>query len=219
MAEASFERRTVLGPERLSTPELLALLLGPPGRAPATIRRAWRLLDRFPTLRRLASATPGELGAAGGLSPVTAERLAAAFALGRRAAQHRVPMGMPFRSSLDIFERFHPLLRDAKKERFLVVLLDAKNRVLREEQVSEGHLTSALVHPREVFGVAMRESAGALICVHNHPSGDPEPSPEDVELTRRLVAVGELVGIRILDHLVIGDGAFVSFLDRGWIRT
>jgi DNA repair protein RadC len=215
--ECHAERHTQV-PERLSTPDLLAVLLGPASRAPAAVRCAWRLLDRFPTLRRLAVATPGELSVAGGLSPESASRLAAAFALGRRAAQQRMPIGASFRSSLDIFERYHPVLRDAKKERFLVVLLDAKNRVMRDEQVSEGHLTSALVHPREVFGVAMRESASALLCVHNHPSGDPEPSTEDVELTRRLVAVGELVGIRILDHLIVGDGAFVSFLDRGWIH-
>ena len=95
------------------------------------------------------------------------------------------------------------------------VLLDGKNRVLRDERVSEGSLTSSLVHPREVFAPAIRESASAMVFVHNHPSGDPEPSPEDLEITRRLCAVGELVGIPVLDHVVIGDGAFVSFLDRG----
>ena len=97
------------------------------------------------------------------------------------------------------------------------MLLDAKNRVMRDEAISEGSLTSSLVHPREVFATAIRESAGGLVCVHNHPSGDPEPSPEDMDITRRLCAVGELVGIRVLDHVVIGDGRYVSFLDRGWI--
>jgi len=101
------------------------------------------------------------------------------------------------------------------KEQFWAVLLDGKNRVLREERVSEGSLTASLVHPREVFAPAIRESAGALVLVHNHPSGDPTPSVEDVEITRRLCAVADLVGIRVLDHVVVGDGAFVSFLERG----
>lgn len=95
------------------------------------------------------------------------------------------------------------------------MLLDGKNRVLREERVSEGSLTASLVHPREVFAPAIRESAGALVFVHNHPSGDPTPSVEDVEITRRLCAVADLVGIRILDHVVVGDGTYVSFLERG----
>ena len=98
-----------------------------------------------------------------------------------------------------------------------MVMLDAKNRVMREARVSEGILTASLVHPREVFAPAIREAAAGIVVVHNHPSGDPEPSPEDHEVTARLCAVGELVGIRVLDHVVIGDGCYVSFLERGLI--
>jgi len=96
-------------------------------------------------------------------------------------------------------------------------MLDGKNRVIREICVSEGILTASLVHPREVFVPAIRESAAGIVLVHNHPSGDPEPSPEDLEVTHRLTAVGELIGIRVLDHVVIGDGRYVSFLERGLI--
>ena len=99
-----------------------------------------------------------------------------------------------------------------------MVMLDAKNRVMREARVSEGILTASLVHPREVFAPAIREAAAGIVVVHNHPSGDPEPSPEDHEVTARLCAVGELVGIRVLDHVVIGDGCYVSFLERGLIQ-
>jgi len=106
-------------------------------------------------------------------------------------------------------------MRDLRKEQFWAILLDGKNRVLREERVSEGSLTASLVHPREVFAPAIRESAGAFVFVHNHPSGDPTPSVEDVEITRRLCSVADLVGIRVLDHVVVGDGAYVSFLERG----
>jgi DNA repair protein RadC len=229
------------GPDRLSTPDLLEVLLGgaPPllaggegaaggagasgeagaGTGPGRGRRAdeaWAVLERFESLRRVAAGSVAELAAAG-LSADGAVRVAAAFALGRRAAGEGVRRGAPFATSADIFERYHPLLRDARRERFLTVLLDGKNRVMRDEWVSEGSLTSSLVHPREVFARAIRESAGAVVFVHNHPSGDPEPSPEDVEVTRRLCSAGEIVGIRVLDHVVIGEAAYVSFLDRGWL--
>jgi DNA repair protein RadC len=177
---------------------------------------AWAVLERFESLRRIASGSVAELEATG-LSADAAVRVAAAFALGRRAAGEGVRKGEPFASSAEIFRRYLPALRDARRERFVAVLLDGKNRVMRDEWISEGSLTSSLVHPREVFARAIRESAGALVFVHNHPSGDPEPSPEDVEVTKRLCNVGEIVGIRVLDHVVIGEGTYVSFLDRGWI--
>jgi DNA repair protein RadC len=199
------------GADASSDVDLLTVLVGSPG-ADAQARA---LLARFRSLRRAACASPQELRVVLGVPEAAAARLAAAFALGRRTAAGLFGKGAPFRASADIFERYHPHLRDAKKERFLAVMLDGKNHVLREERVSEGSLTSSLVHPREVFAPAIRESASALVFVHNHPSGDPEPSPEDLDITRRLCAVGEIVGIRVLDHVVIGDGAFVSFLDRG----
>jgi DNA repair protein RadC len=204
------DRLLLQGADACSDADLLAVLLGG-GREGA----AASLLHGFGSLRRVACASPQEMRASGAVPAGAAARLAAAFALGRRAAAGRWEKGEPFRASRDIFERYHAHLRDARKERFIAVLLDGKNRVLRDERVSEGSLTSSLVHPREVFAPAIRESASALVFVHNHPSGDPEPSPEDLEITRRLCAVGELVGIPVLDHVVIGDGAFVSFLDRG----
>jgi DNA repair protein RadC len=218
------------GPERLSTPDLLEVLLGGqpipgqqvPGGIPSPLsersasRDAWAVLERFESLRRIASGSVAELRAAG-LSTDGAVRVAAAFALGRRAAGEGLKKGAPFVASSDIFERYLPAFRDARRERFLAILLDSKNRIMRDEWISEGSLTSSLVHPREVFARAIRESAGALVFVHNHPSGDPEPSPDDVEVTKRLCTVGEIVGIRVLDHVVIGEGAYVSFLDRGWI--
>ena len=118
----------------------------------------------------------------------------------------------------DLFKHFHPALRDLKHELFKVVLLDAKNTVLKETTVSEGSLTLSIVHPREVFAFAVRESAAAVILLHNHPSGDPTPSLEDRQLTDRLVAVGKLLGIRVLDHVIIGDSRYVSFADEGWLK-
>ena len=215
--DALTERILVEGPDLLSTAELLTVVLAVPGRSREARADARAVLDALGTARRVSSASVGELSSVARLSAGSAARLAAACALGRRAGAEVLPRGAPFTTSLEIFERYYPLLRDARRERFLCVMLDAKNRVMRHEAISEGSLTSSLVHPREVFGAAIRESAGGLVFVHNHPSGDPEPSPEDYEITRRLCSVGELVGIRVMDHVVIGDGAFVSFLDRGWI--
>jgi DNA repair protein RadC len=211
------ERLLAYGAESLSTQELLSLLVADTDGQPARSEHADRLLSGFGTLRALGLASAHELERKHGLGSTTALRLTAALALGRRLQSERVPRGRLLKESGEIFRCFHARLRDLRKERFIAVLLDAKNRVIREDQVSEGILTASLVHPREVFAPAMREAAAGLVLVHNHPSGDPEPSPEDHEVTHRLCAVGELVGIRILDHVVIGDGRYVSFLERGLI--
>ncbi len=202
------ERLLARGADTLTTRDLLGLL---------TARPADGLLRRYGTLRRLARASPMELVREPGVGRASAVRVAAALALGRRLHAERLQVGRRLHRSVEIFDAYHARMRDLRKERFLAVMLDAKNRVLREERVSEGSLTASLVHPREVFGPAIREAAAGLVLVHNHPSGDPEPSPEDIEVTRRLCAVGELVGIRVLDHVVIGDGRYVSFLERGMI--
>ena len=209
------DRLLAYGAESLSTPELLHLLVSDrPTPAKGRIRR---LLRGYPSLRQLGLASPRELQVEHGLHATPALRLSAAFALGRRLHAERTPRGHLLKESGEIFHFFHARLRDLRKERFIAVLLDAKNRVIREDPISEGILTASLVHPREVFRAAMREAAGGIVLVHNHPSGDPEPSPEDHEVTARLCAVGELVGIRVLDHVIIGDGRYVSFLERGLI--
>ncbi len=205
------ERLYACGPEALSNGDLLAVLL------PAGARS--RLLSHYGSLRALSTASAQEFQVDHGLGRVTALRLAAAFALGRRVRGERIRPGRLLRKSNEIFRHFHDRLRDLKKEVFVSVMLDGKNRVIREERISEGILTASLVHPREVFMPAIKEAAAGIVLVHNHPSGDPEPSPEDHEVTARLCAVGELVGIHVLDHVVIGDGRYVSFLERGLIQT
>ncbi len=226
------DRLLALGAESLSTQDLLSVLVTERTSRTAiestaiestAVERpgAVELLDTselingFGSLRAMAAATARELQVAHGVGRTTALRLAAAFALGRRVRSERLPRGRLLRESAEIFTAFHERLRDLKKERFLTVMLNGKNRVIREVCVSEGILTASLVHPREVFVPAIRESAAGIVLVHNHPSGDPEPSPEDLEVTRRLAAVGELVGIRVLDHVIVGDGRYVSFLERG----
>ena len=198
--------------EGISDVELLALLLdaaedtvleGP-------LERAGRLLDRCGSLRGIASKTTSELSSEGGLASRDALRILAALALTRRFAGETIERGRPFRSARDVFEHFRLRFLDRRRERFVVVLLDGKHRVLREETVSVGSLSASLVHPREVFRPAVRHSAAAVVLVHNHPSGDCDPSGEDLEVTRRLARAGELLGIPVLDHVVIGERDFTS---------
>lgn len=153
-----------------------------------------------------------------GIGPAKAAQLKAAIEIGKRALAHPLSTGQPIRSSRDVFQAYAPRLRDLRHETFQLLLLDAKHALIRETTISEGTLTASLVHPREVFSIAVRESAAAVICVHNHPSGDPTPSSEDRVLTRRLQEAGEVLGIPVLDHVVIGDGRYISFADRGWME-
>lgn len=209
------ERLLRHGADALADEELLALVLGSGGRGRSAEVCARELLERHGTLRRLSTRAPRELQEVGGIGGAQAARLAAVFTLSRRLMGERLRPGMLFANPRQIFEHYHGPLRDKKREMFLVVLLDARHRVLGEEIVSEGSLTSSIVHPREVFLPAVRESAGAMVLVHNHPSGDPRPSDEDVAVTRRLVHASELLGIRVLDHIIVGDGTYASFREAG----
>ncbi len=212
------ERMLRFGTRALSPPELLGLLLREGIRDERAVELASRTLERFGGLRRTASRTIPELMGVPGIGPARAVRMKAAFALARAFSEELLPRGVPVRSSREIFERFHAEFRDQKREVFVSLLLDGKNRILREDRVSVGSLTSSIVHPREVFVRAIRESADAVIFVHNHPSGDPTPSLEDIDITDRLVEVSRLVGIRVLDHIVIGEDSFASFHERGLIH-
>lgn len=141
-------------------------------------------------------------------------RWEAAVEIVRRALSTPSSVPDPFRSAADVFDRYRYLLADYRVEVFLAVLLDAKNRPVQDIRVSTGILNGSLVHPREVFAPAVRERAASILLVHNHPSGDPAPSTEDREATRRLRAAGGIVGIEVLDHVIIGDGSFYSFREE-----
>ena len=205
------------GPAMLSDAELLALILrtGDSRTATTALELARQLLARFDSLRGLAKSTISELCVIPGIGPAKAAEILAVGELSRRFATTTLPPGQRFTSSQEVFRHFHERLRDRKKEVFLTLLLDSKNRVLREIQVSEGSLNASIVHPREVFGPVVRESAAAVLFVHNHPSGDPTPSREDLELTTRLRDAGTLMGVRVLDHIIIGCERYMSFADQG----
>lgn len=208
------ERLDELGAAALSDPELVALLLRTGSPRSDALSLAEALLDRLGGLGGLAGATGAELRD-DGIGPAKSASLEAALELARRLATRRLQRGDRLGGPADVFRHFHARLRDAAHERFMVLLLDGRHRVLREEIVSQGTLTASLVHPREVFRPALREAAAALVLVHNHPSGDPAPSREDREVTVRLERAGEVLGIPVLDHVIVADRGFVSFRDEG----
>jgi DNA repair protein RadC len=165
-------------------------------------------------LVELAGFEPAQWVEEFGVSLPTAERLVAAFTLARHLRRSRRKPRASMRSARRVFEEVDPRLRGKEQETFLVLLLDARHSLKRVVTVTEGTLTSSLVHPREVFRPAIREAAAAVIVVHNHPSGDAEPSREDYDVTRRLARAGKLLGIPLVDHVVVGDGTFVSIRSR-----
>lgn len=200
----------------LSAEELLALFLRPGNSPHKSLHAARRIMARSGTLNKFASSSYADLRTYG-LSHNRTLSLLAAFELGKRSRRKILPPNRSFRSSMEIYSYFRSRFQDLKKECFWCLLLDGKNRILRIVRISEGSLTRSLVHPREVFRPAIREAAAALIFVHNHPSGEPEPSQEDLQMTRRLIETGRVVGIRILDHVIIGSYRYFSFADEGMI--
>ena len=206
------------GAAALSDAELLALVLrtGDAAAGKSAIDLGRELLEQFGgNLRELAQAELNELQQIKGLGLAKASSIKAAFTLGSRFQARKLETLERFTAPAQVFEFFHHELRDNRKELFLILLLDGKNRITRKVQVSEGSLNQSIVHPREVFAPAVRESAAAVIFIHNHPSGDPAPSREDREITRRLKEAGEILGIKVLDHIIIGDGAYFSFVESG----
>jgi DNA repair protein RadC len=207
------------GARALSEAELLALIIGHGDAASHTsaldLGRA--LLTEFGALRQLADASCVELQRVKGVGPAKASCIKAALELANRFKSRPLESLTRFTSPCQVFEHLDYEFRDRRKEYFMALLLDGKNRIIRRVQISEGSLNQSIVHPREVFNVAVRESAAAIILLHNHPTGDPTPSPEDLEVTRRLTEAGELMGIKVLDHIIIGEGAFYSFTEHGVI--
>ena len=205
------------GCESLTDAELLALILrtGHSVSSTSALDLGRQLLQEFGDLRSLAAASPAEMCRVKGTGPVKAACIKAALELAGRFGARRLESYERYTSPQQVFEHYHYTYRDRRKEYFLALLLDGKNRIIREVRVSEGSLNQSIVHPREVFSQAVRESAAAIILVHNHPTGDPTPSREDLEITRRLREGGDLMGIKVLDHIIIGDGTFLSFVAQG----
>jgi DNA repair protein RadC len=209
------ERLLGSGPGALSSVELVAVLLGTGSRTRSALDVAADLLGRHGSLERLASASPTELRQIDGVGEVKALHLLAAFELGRRL-RALPPRSRPaIRGPADAAALVMDDLRFTETERFVVLLLNTRHEVLGRAELAHGGLASSPVHPREVFKAAVRESAAAVILVHNHPSGDPTPSRADLTMTRHLCRAGGVMGIPVLDHLIVGEGRYVSLRERG----
>jgi len=204
------------GPEVLSDAELLAVVLRHGRRGLTAVDLGRSLIRRYGDFRHLGEAGLGELCVETGVGRPQAALVVAVLEIARRHGESAFRMGQPFRGSSDVYAHFRERLATERRECFYAVLLDNKHRKIKDVAVSQGSLTASIVHPRDVFVPVVRESAAAVFFVHNHPSGDPTPSREDIEITRRLRDVGELMGVRVLDHIVVGRGRYVSFVDDGY---
>ena len=206
------------GAEVLTTEELLVTLLGRTGKDKLQRLNDKQdiVVDNRPLYKRLATMSVAELEF-NGFSNSEAIRINAALELGKRSVLADKTEMQPISSPEDCVGLLMPLLRYETHEKFVVVILNAKNKVLCIRQISVGSLSSAVVHPREVFREAIINHAAAIICAHNHPSGDPTPSKEDKDLTNSLAGTGKIIGIPVLDHLVIGDGSYYSFKEHSYL--
>ena len=212
------ERLLMHGPGILSTTELVAILLQPAHRKADqnALELAREIILTFSGAHELAGRDAGELCRLPGMNRMKAAVLKAAVELGKRISTPDIER-VAFGSSTDVAQYYLPRLRDLKHEIFKVLLLDARNQLIKDVTVSEGSLTASIVHPREVFKQAVIESAASVIFIHNHPSGDPTPSNDDLNITAQLVSAGRMIDIRVLDHIIIGNSTFTSLASKGMI--
>lgn len=209
------ERLERYGSGALNVSELLAILLRVGNTRVSALQLAQQAVSHFGGLRQLASASVQELSQINGIGLAKACQIKAAFELGKRLATAADAPRPVISSPLDAANLVMEDMRYLQQEHFRVLFLDTRHQVIAARDISIGSLNASIVHPRETFKAAIAHTAAALILVHNHPSGDPTPSKEDLALTARLVQAGELIGIAVLDHLVIGDGRFISLKERG----
>ncbi len=205
------------GPQPLTEAELLGILLGKGTRKKTAIDLGRELLDQYESLQKLFSRSPSELMKVKGIGSAKAAILSAAFELVRRLqSQGNVPKPS-FKRSLEVATHYLPLMRDLRKEVFRVLLLNRANHLIREVTISEGTLEASIVHPRDVFREAIIEPAAGIILIHNHPSGNPSPSEEDLRITKQLVEAGRLLGIKVYDHIILAGESYRSLADEGLI--
>jgi len=216
VSERPRERLQRLGIEALSAQEILALILGRGIAGESVMVTAQRLLSQFGSLKGIAGASLEELAQVRGIGIAKASQIKAAVELAGRVEGYSETTNKPLLKTPDeVAGLVQGRLKGKKKEYFLAVLLDTRNQLIRVAEISVGSLDSSIVHPREVFKEAISASAASVIFVHNHPSGDTEASEDDIQLTKRLAEVGEIMGIDVLDHIIIGDKKYLSLKREG----
>ncbi|MDQ0975673.1 DNA repair protein RadC [Neobacillus niacini] len=211
------ERFIQNGPASLSNHELIAILLRTGTKDESVLQLSNRLLTNFEGLRLLKDATLEEMTEIKGIGQAKAIQILAAVEIGRRIANLNYTDRYVIRSPEDGANYVMNDMRFLSQEHFVCLYLNTKNQVIHKQTIFIGSLNASIVHPREVFREALKRSAASIICLHNHPSGDPSPSREDIEVTKRLVECGKMIGIDVLDHLIIGENKFVSLKEKGYL--
>ncbi len=212
------ERLQKLGPEALSSQELLALIIGRGIPKKSVMMIAQELISRFGNVKAIGQATLEELSQIRGIGLAKAAQIKACFELGKREdldSEDLVPFDI--KNPEAVVKAVRASIKDKAKEHFKLILLNSRNKILYISSISTGTLTTSLVHPREVFKDAIVHSAASVVLAHNHPSGDPEPSEDDLKITKKLVESGKILGIEVMDHIVIGKNNFYSFREKGLI--
>ncbi|QQK82004.1 DNA repair protein RadC [Salicibibacter cibi] len=211
------ERLVQEGADHLSNQELLAILLRTGTTSETVLQLAYRLLSEFEGIMMLKEASLEELQAIKGIGQVKAIELLAALELGKRIHTTHQGERYAIKTPEDVTDYVMEEMRFLTQEHFVAIYLNTKNQVLHKKTLFIGSLNASIVHPREVFKEALRRSAASIVCLHNHPSGDPSPSKEDREVTKRLVECGKVLGVEVLDHIIIGDQRYTSLREHGII--
>ncbi|MGM0874428.1 MAG: RadC family protein [Bacillota bacterium] len=211
------ERLLNEGPDKLSNQELFAILLRTGTKKESVLEISQKLLKHFEGIRMLKDASVEEITTISGIGNAKAVQILAALELGRRINRLTYDDRYVIRSPQDGANYVMEEMRFLSQEHFVCLYLNTKNQVLHKQTVFIGSLNASIVHPREVFKEAFKRSAASLICIHNHPSGDPTPSREDIEVTKRLTECGKVLGIELLDHLIIGEQKYVSLKEKGYV--
>lgn len=219
LCERPYEKLEVVGSEHLSNAELLAVVIKTGTKAFTAVELAQLVLklSHDGRLSSLNNLSIEQLKQVKGIGRVKAIQIKAVLELSKRIATSDGMVHHIIKSAYDVSNLMMEEMRYLKKEMFKALLLDTKNQIIKTVDVSIGSLNSSIVHPREVFSEAIKCGCNSIIFVHNHPSGDPTPSTEDIQTTQRLESAGNILGIKVLDHIVVGDGRYVSFKDKGII--
>lgn len=216
-ADRPRERLINQGATSLSNQELIAIMLRTGTRQESVLHLANRVLHHFEQIQQLKDASIEELTSINGIGQAKAVQLLAAVELGRRLSSKQTDAKFTIRSPKDAASFLMADMTSLKQEHFVVLFLNIKNQVLHRQTIFVGSLNASIVHPREIFREAVRRSAASIVCAHNHPSGNPAPSPEDIAVTKRLMEAGSIVGIELLDHIIIGDHQFISLNEKGYM--
>jgi len=212
------ERLKQFGPEALSAQELLALIIGRGVSKKSVMTIAQELLIKFGNVKAISEATLEELSQIKGIGFAKAAQIKACFELGKRQDLEPEQKDFDIKDPQSVVKAIRASIKDKAKEHFKLILLNARNKILGISTISIGSLNASIVHPREVFKDAIVHNAYSVVLAHNHPSGDPEPSEDDLTMTKRLIEAGKILGIEVLDHIIITKDGYFSFKDRGLLR-